>query len=41
MYFDFGISTENNGKFLNEGLISQKEGFGGRTTVYQTFELKA
>ena len=40
-YFDFGISTENNGQFLNEGLISQKEGFGGRTTVYQTFELKA
>lgn len=40
MYFDFGISTENNGQFLNEGLISQKEGFGGRTTVYQTFELK-
>ena len=39
-YFDFGISTENNGQFLNEGLISQKEGFGGRTTVYQTFELK-
>lgn len=40
-YFDFGISTENNGQFLNEGLISQKEGFGGRATVYQTFELKA
>ncbi len=40
MYFDFGISTENNGQFLNEGLISQKEGFGGRTTVHQTFELK-
>jgi len=38
-YFDFGISTENNGKFLNEGLISQKEGFGGRTTIYQTWEL--
>lgn len=40
MYFDFGISTENNGQFLNKGLISQKEGFGGRTTVYQTLELK-
>lgn len=40
MYFDFGISTEKNGQFLNEGLISQKEGFGGRTTVHQTFELK-
>ena len=39
-YFDFGISTENNGKILNEGLISQKEGFGGRTTIYTTFSLK-
>jgi len=39
-YFDFGISTEDNGNFLNEGLISQKEGFGGRTTVYQTYELE-
>lgn len=38
-YFDFGISTEKNGSILNEGLISQKEGFGGRTTVYQTYEL--
>ncbi|EDO7114794.1 GNAT family N-acetyltransferase, partial [Campylobacter coli] len=28
-YFDFGISTENGGEFLNHGLISQKEGFGG------------
>ncbi|EIK3663848.1 TPA: GNAT family N-acetyltransferase, partial [Campylobacter coli] len=27
-YFDFGISTENGGEFLNHGLISQKEGFG-------------
>jgi hypothetical protein len=25
---------------LNEGLISQKEGFGGRTVVHQTWELK-
>lgn len=38
-YFDFGISSENMGKFLNEGLISQKEGFGGRTTIYQTWEI--
>lgn len=38
-YFDFGISSENNGQFLNEGLIAQKEGFGGRTTIYQTWEL--
>lgn len=39
MYFDFGISTEDNGKHLNEGLISQKEGFGGRTVCYQTWEI--
>ncbi len=39
-YFDFGISTEDNGQYLNNGLISQKESFGGRTTVYQTFVLK-
>ena len=38
-YFDFGISTEENGRILNEGLISQKEGFGGRTVVYQTWEI--
>jgi hypothetical protein len=38
-YLDFGISSEDNGKFLNEGLISQKEGFGGRTICYQTWEI--
>ena len=38
-YFDFGISTEDGGRFLNEGLIQQKETFGGRTTVHQTFDL--
>ena len=39
-YFDFGISTEDGGRGLNEGLILQKETFGGRTTVHQTFELE-
>lgn len=38
-YFDFGISTENNGLFLNKGLIFQKEGFGGRTIVHNIFEV--
>lgn len=38
---DFGISSEGgDGKFLNEGLIHQKEGFGGRTVVYQTWEMR-
>ena len=36
-YFDFGISTEQEGKYLNEGLIAQKEGFGGRVVVQQTW----
>ena len=38
-WFDFGKSTEGDGTILNEGLISQKEGFGGRTFVYQTWKL--
>ncbi len=38
-FLDFGISTEDGGRILNEGLISQKEGFGGRTIVYQTWEM--
>jgi len=38
-YFDFGISTENNGSYLNEGLILQKEGFGGRGIVYDIYQL--
>ena len=39
-YLDFGISTEDSGKILNSGLISQKEGFGGRAIVYDFYELK-
>lgn len=38
-YIDFGISTEQGGTHLNNGLISQKEGFGGRAVVYDTYEL--
>lgn len=38
-WLDFGISTENNGLYLNEGLISQKEGFGGRTNIYTKLRL--
>ena len=40
-WLDFGISTENDGMILNEGLISQKEGFGGRTIIYKTWEINA
>lgn len=38
-WLDFGISTEHDRIFLNEGLIAQKEGFGGRTNVYEIWEL--
>ncbi|MGM9733346.1 MAG: GNAT family N-acetyltransferase [Prevotella sp.] len=37
-YFDFGKSTEDMGHYLNEGLIFQKEGFGGRGVCYDTYE---
>lgn len=38
-YFDFGISTEEDGKCLNTGLIAQKEGFGARAFVYDFFKI--
>lgn len=40
-YFDFGISTEENGRVLNEGLAAQKEGFGARTVTHDYYELDA
>jgi len=39
-YFNFGASTYNNGLSLNEGLVAQKEMFGGRTTILQWLEWK-
>lgn len=39
-YFDFGISNEDSGRFLNFGLISQKEGFGARAVVHDFYELE-
>lgn len=39
-YFDFGVSTENEGIYLNEGLATQKQEFGGRGIVYDFYELK-
>lgn len=38
-YFDFGISNENDGRFLNTGLIAQKEGFGARAVVHDFYEI--
>jgi len=40
LYFDFGISNEDDGLYLNEGLIFQKEGFGGRAVVHDFYEIK-
>lgn len=39
-YLDFGISTEYSGRWLNEGLNFQKEGFGGRSIVYDSYTLQ-
>ncbi len=36
-YFDFGTSNEDRGHYLNEGLIYQKEGFGGRAVCYDWY----
>jgi hypothetical protein len=36
-YFDFGISTEKDGYYLNNGLIQYKESFGARATVYDHY----
>ncbi|HEX8737335.1 MAG TPA: GNAT family N-acetyltransferase [Pyrinomonadaceae bacterium] len=38
-YFDFGISTERKGRYLNVGLVEYKESWGGRATVYDTYEI--
>ncbi|MGZ4882230.1 MAG: GNAT family N-acetyltransferase [Halobacteriota archaeon] len=39
LYFDFGISTEQGGRYLNAGLIAYKEWFGARATMYDTYEI--
>ena len=38
-YFDFGISNEDHGRYLNEGLVRQKFRLGGRGIVYNTYEV--
>lgn len=37
--FDFGISTESEGRYLNEGLIDFKEGFSGHSVIHDFYEL--
>jgi hypothetical protein len=38
-WFDFGISTESSGQYLNKGLYQFKTEFGGGGTVYEFFEM--
>ncbi|MBR4475199.1 MAG: GNAT family N-acetyltransferase [Alphaproteobacteria bacterium] len=38
-WFDMGCSTLDEARFLNEGLIAQKEGFGGRVVANETWEI--
>jgi hypothetical protein len=38
-YFDWGISTEQAGRWLNPGLVQNKESYGARGVVYDSYEL--
>lgn len=39
-YFDFGISNENQGRNLNDGLSYWKESFGANTIVHDFYEVE-
>jgi len=39
-YFDFGISNEQEGRYLNTGLVRQKEMFGGRAIAHDFYEVR-
>jgi hypothetical protein len=39
-YFSFGISTEDEGTIINEGLVSHKEGLGGSSYTHDFYELQ-
>jgi hypothetical protein len=36
-WFDFGISTTNQGQYLDESLAANKEGYGARATTYDHY----
>ena len=38
-YFDFGISCEDSGRYLNEGMVRHKEEFGGRSVTYDIYTI--
>lgn len=40
LYFDFGISNENDGLHLNEGLLYWKESFGARAITQDFYTIK-
>jgi len=40
-FFDFGISTLNNGYLMNKGLVFYKESFGARTIVHDFYEINS
>ena len=37
-FIDFGTSNTDNGLLTNEGLLNQKESFGARGVVFNTYE---
>ncbi|MBD1398983.1 GNAT family N-acetyltransferase [Pontibacter sp. JH31] len=39
-YFSFGVSTEQQGLYLNEGLVNNKESYGARTVVHDFYRLE-
>ena len=38
-YFDFGHVNENNGLFVNKGLLQWKEGFGARSLCHDFYTI--
>lgn len=39
-WFDLGTPNEDGGGYLNESLIYQKQGFGGRVVCYDSYEIE-
>ena len=39
-YFDFGISNENEGKNVNEGLLNWKQSFGASAVVHDFYKIQ-
>jgi hypothetical protein len=38
-FFDFGISTDREGHYLDQGLVANKESFGARTITYDFYQI--